>query len=314
MTKIPAIEGNIWLNSKPFSQEDFKGRIVLVDFWTYSCVNCQRTIPYLRKLWEKYKKYKFLLIGIHTPEFEFEKDPMNVEKAIGKYKIMWPVVLDNQYKNWYNFSNHYWPAKYLFDEKGNLAYYHFGEGAYQKMEKEIQKLVQKNEKVSDLPAIEEENKKQFGYCFSPTPETYLGYDRGQIANKSGYVYNYLENYLEPENLEINEAALSGKFIVQSQYIETAETGASIILCFKATEVNLVLKSAGQESIAEVLFNEMPLGEENRGDDVNEVGEVFIKDSDKYNLFRSRDFAIGTLRIKAKKGNFQAYAFTFSGCV
>lgn len=126
----PEIVGDVWLGSKPFTKEDLKGKLVLVDFWTYSCVNCLRTIPYLKMWRDEYKDKGFLIIGIHTPEFDFEKNPKNVEKAIKDLGVGWPVVMDNEYINWNNFANHYWPAKYLVDKTGKIVYTHFGEGAY----------------------------------------------------------------------------------------------------------------------------------------------------------------------------------------
>ena len=130
-----------WLNSSPLKLSKLKGKVVLVDFWTYSCINCQRTLPYLKTWWQKYQDKGLVIIGVHTPEFEFEKELKNVKEALKKYDVTWPVVLDNDYLIWNSFANHYWPAKYLIDHQGKIIYTHFGEGNYQETELEIQKEI-----------------------------------------------------------------------------------------------------------------------------------------------------------------------------
>ena len=165
----PYITGDTWIHSRALLPNDLKGKVVLVDFWTYSCVNCQKTLPYLKKWWEKYKDKNFLIIGIHTPEFEFEKDKSNVERAAHELGVFWPIVLDNDYVNWNNFANKYWPAKYLVDENGYIVYTHFGEGEYEKTEKAIQSLL-KNIKKEHLRKTEKEKHTHHGVCFRPTPE------------------------------------------------------------------------------------------------------------------------------------------------
>lgn len=304
MTRLPKIIGDTWFNlpggKQSLKPEDLAGKAVLIDFWTYSCVNCQRTLPYLREWWKKYQGKDFLMIGIHTPEFEFEKDPKNVAQAIKDLEVSWPVVLDNDYANWNNFANRYWPAKYLADRSGKIVYTHFGEGAYAETEKAIQKLL--GGKVEAMPEISEDEHEHGKVCFIPTPETYCGYARGSIANREGYVYDQIFDYQPSEKIPADTIALSGKFLVRPEYVESREAGAALLLNFRATEVNLVLRPAGGTiAVAEILLDGRPLK------------ELEIKEPTMYNLLKSQDLVEGVLTIKAKRGNFQAYAFTFSGC-
>lgn len=322
MTRAPKIIGDTWFNSRPLSLDDFKGKVVLYDFWTYSCVNCRRTLPYLRQWWERYKDKDFILLGIHTPEFEFEKDPQNVEQAIKDLRVTWPVVMDNDYVNWNNFTNHFWPAKYLADKDGKIVYSHFGEGGYKKTESKIREVL----KLEDVNDVSEMVKKEHEHlsaealakaggsvCFPATPETYCGYERGSLANKEGYQRDTETDYVKPDNINDGEIGLFGKFVAHKEYIESVNVGAEISLRFHATEVNLVLHAADKEAVAEVNFEgESPTGDV-FGHDVSKAREVNILKPTMYNLLRSHGLMDGTLTIKAKEGAFRAYAFTFSGC-
>lgn len=310
--KQPSLIGDTWFNTKPLLPGDLAGKAVLVDFWTYSCVNCIRTLPFLRKWWEKYKDKDFLIIGIHTPEFEFEKDPKNVEQAIRDLNIEWPVVLDNEYKNWNNFDNHSWPAKYLVDQEGNIVYSHFGEGAYEETEKVIRDLIQKKFGKIPLPPVEQDYSR-WRVCFIPTPEIYCGYKRGDIANFGSYHYDKVGEYKAPDTIREDSIALSGKFIAKPEYVESVEPGATIFLRFRATEVNIVLHPVERSITLKVAFNQKPLPQEIRGSAVNEADEVRVEKPAMYNLLKSMYAVQGIIEVTAKEGNFRAYAFTFSGC-
>lgn len=309
--RIPEIVGNVWFGSKPFTKEDLKGKVILVDFWTYSCVNCLRTIPYLKMWWEEYKDKGFLIIGIHTPEFDFEKDPKNVEKAIKELGIGWPVVMDNNYTNWNNFANHYWPAKYLVDKNAKIVYEHFGEGAYEEIEQRIRSLL--GLKTGEEKALEIGEHKHAKVCFIATPEIYCGYLRGRIDNKEGYQKDVVAQYTSPEVLQEDSIALSGSFLATSEFVESQDPTSTLILCFHATEVNLVLAPQGTKITIEVFFNEQPLGQEIMGKDVEERERITVTTERLYNLLKSRQPLSGVLEIRAEEGNFRAYAFTFSGC-
>ncbi len=311
MIKLPKLVGDTWFNSKPVSSQDLKGKVVLVDFWAYTCVNCLRTLPHLHRLWHKYKDKGLLMIGIHTPEFEFEKNPDNVKQAIEEYHVHWPVVLDNDYVNWRNFANRYWPAKYIIDKSGNIIYEHFGEGGYKETEETIVNLLQ--DKKEDLPLIETgEEHVHDQVCFIPTPELYCGYGRGTLSNPS-YFNDQEADYYQPEVLIEDSIALSGKFFASYEYVESRQEKATLLLNFTATEVNLVIRPAEVLAEVEIRLNDNIISEELSGKDICGGGVVKIDESKMYNLLKSSFLTSGILKVVAKKSNFQAYAFTFSGC-
>lgn len=299
MTGLPELVGEQWFNSSSLKAEDLKNKAVLIDFWTYSCVNCQRTLPYLREWWQKYKDKNFVIIGIHAPEFEFEKDPKNVKQAIKDFKIDWPILLDNDHVNWNNFSNHYWPAKYLFDREGKLIYEHFGEGNYEETEAWIQSLFKED---GEMSRIAKRNHEHGGVCFVPTPELYCGYGRGRLSNLEGYRYDNPFYYKAPAMMSEDSIALDGNFAARAEYIESLEPDATLMLRFRATEVNLVMAPVGKEAAAEIYFEGRP------------IKTIVIKKATLYNLLKENKLIEGVLMIKPQKGNFRAYAFTFSGCV
>ena len=316
MVRIPKIVGDTWFNlptdKQALDSDDLKGKVVLVDFFTYSCVNCRRTIPYIIDWYEKYKDQGLVIIGIHTPEFEFEKDAANIKKAIKELGITWPVVMDNNFTNWNAFANKYWPSKYLIDKKGYIAYNHHGEGAYQETENEIQRLLKQDSTVIMLPKIESDDHLHGKVCFIPTPETYCGHDRGKLANQE-YRENKVAEYKRPSEIPLHGIALNGKFNAQKEYVESAKEKAELILHFIATEVNLVLAPVGTKSVVDVRFNGEIMPLEIKGHDVSEAGEVIVDSSRMYTLIRAREQVEGILTVRAQEGNFRAYAFTFSGC-
>ena len=213
ISKKPALSGGTaWLNSKPLSLKSLKGKVVLVDFWTYSCVNCLRTLLYIKKWDEKYSKDGLVVVGVHSPEFEFEKKLENVCEAVESLGIKYPVVLDSKYKIFKSFRNHVWPHKFLFDRSGKLRYEHSGEGNYEETEEEIRKLLsdemfilrspQSDEvrelrlKLENIP-LERDHTHKFGaVCYPQTAETYCGYLRGICANKGGFRRNRRHVYTE----------------------------------------------------------------------------------------------------------------------
>jgi hypothetical protein len=255
-----------------------------------------------------------LIIGVHTPEFEFEKETENVRQAVESLQITWPVVLDNDHTNWNNFANRYWPAKYLIDKSGNIVYSHFGEGAYAETEIMIQNLIKDNLGPREMPNIREDEHTHGPVCFVPTPELYCGYFRGILANPEDFVENEEHEYkVTPADLPHDVIALDGKFLAAEEYLESREKGASILLEFKGTEVNLVLHPVGDEATVILSFDQQELTPEIQGTDVNDCGEVVVNTPRMYNLIKSRRVLHGTLSIRAEAGNFRAFAFTFSGC-
>jgi thiol-disulfide isomerase/thioredoxin len=312
--RMPRIAGEIWFNSEKLEPEDFKGKVVLVDFWTHTCVNCLRTLPYLRSWWARYKDRDFILLGIYTPEFDFEKAPKVVARAVQDLEIDWPVVLDNERINWANFANRRRPALYLANGEGNIVYHHFGEGDYKRTEDSIRALLGLGAAVDSPSMLQMEEHIHGGACFRPTPQLYCGYGKGSIANPGGYINDGEADYLLPERLGTDSIALSGRFTASRQYVESAEGGAAIHLSFQATEVNLVLLPAPERATTAIQFNGAPLSGELRGNDVNEESTLVIDKPAMYNLLKSDEPIDGTLTITARQNDFRAYVFTFSGCV
>lgn len=313
MMRMPEIVGSTWLNASHITPEELKGKVVLIDFWTYSCVNCLRTLPYLKNWWHKYRDMGFLIIGIHTPEFAFEQDPKNVEQAIRDLGVTWPVVLDNEYVNWENFANHYWPAEYLVDQSGMIVYQHFGEGNYHETEKTIQSLLSKIAKEHPMPMEILPEHEHGKTCFIATPELYCGYLRGVLSNEEGYKHDQVYPYQEPLVTKLNSISLSGQFLATQEYVESVEKGATLFLNFEGTQVNIVLTKRTETAVVEILLNGEKLPLEVRGDDVSEDSTVNIQESRMYNIFLNNTITSGMLMIKALGGNFQAFNFTFSGC-
>lgn len=306
---LPNIETENWLN-KP-EELDLTGKVVLVDFFAYSCVNCLRTIPFLKQLDRKYASLGLVIIGIHTPEFEFEKNLENVSAAIEKYKITWPVAIDNTTALWQEFSNKYWPTKYLVDKNGKIIYSHVGEGNYRETENEIRTLLK-------LEAISKEEYKlddplENTFCIQPTPETYLGYFRGKPQQDNDLVYDLAYNFAKTENLKSDRFSLSGQFLLTPEYVESVNFNSKIYLNFSATELNLVVIPIGENCTIEVQINgEAPL-KKFWGKDLNEDGKLVITEHRMYNILKAKEGLSAELALNPHESNFRAFAFTFSGC-
>lgn len=268
-----------WMNSKEISSlEELKGKVVLVDFWTYSCINCIRTLPYLQDWHEKYSDDGLVILGIHAPEFAFERKAENVKKAAEEYGLSYPIVLDNDFSTWRNYKNRYWPAKYLIDKEGTVRYTHFGEGAYIETEKAITTLLNQNIKQSETEA-ENVNFKKI-----KTHETYLG-----TARRSGLVE---KNTSELKN---GEWILSGDWDSDEEKIILKRAPAELSLKFNASKANLVLNGNAE---VEVFI------------DGEKYKEIKISGANLYRLFESELYKERLLTLKFKNGFAEAFAFTF----
>lgn len=305
--RMPTLEGADWFNSFPVGRADLQGRVVLVEFWTYSCVNCLRVLPHLNDLWTRYGNRNFLVIGVHSPEFSFEKDRANVARAIERLQVKWPVVLDNDYTNWDNFANHYWPAMYLSDHEGRIVYSRFGEGGYAETEAKVQELL-REVSPGPLPAVEPDRPRR---CVSATPEIYCGYGRGILGNPGGYIYEREADYAAPRSMRQDSIALDGRFLAARERIESREPGASLLLSFTATEVNLVMDPARDGTVVRVTLDGITPDPTMPGDDTDPGGHVHVDEPRMYNLLRAARPVSGVLSIQALEGDFRAYAFTFS---
>ena len=315
MTKVPEIKGDVWLNSGPLGKQDLAGKVVLIDFWTYTCMDCLRSIPYLERWWRKYGGPGFVLLGVHTPEFEFEKDAGVVEEALLELGVGWPVVLDNELANSGDFDFPALPATYLVNREGRIVYTHFGEGNYGRTEENIRQLLGEKGVRESSSVLELEEHIHGGMCFRPTPKLYCGYAKGSLENPGGYAPDREADYVLPAELEDDSMALAGGFTARTEYLEASGPGAAIHVSFHATEVNLVLLAPHGRAAAKVAYGGEPLVQEDiRGEDVDESGVVSITRPRMYNLLSCEEPVLGTLSVESQEGAFRAYVFTFSGCV
>ncbi len=299
--KLVGIE--TWLNSPSLSLSGLEGKVVLVDFWTYSCINCVRTLPYLEDWDKKYRDMGLVIIGVHSPEFEFEKNIDNVKAAVEQYGIRYPVALDNNLDTWVSFENRYWPAHYLINRNGQVVYIHAGEGDYDITENNIRYLLGLTTKGETIQAE--------GPSFAPgiTPETYLGY--GRAANFGGMERLKRDskgNYRFPPFLPSDQWALSGIWKAEHEKITSAGKGA-LRLNFKARKVFLVLGNAGKKPLRLSLkLNGAAVGDAAGKDAANGVVNV-----DRHTLYELIDQKVpknSLLEIDVDEPGLEAYAFTF----
>lgn len=284
-----------WLNSDPLTISSLKGKVVLIDFWTYTCINCIRTLPALTTWHTKYKDKGLMIVGIHTPEFAFERSKENVEEAIRMYGIAYPVLQDNAYENWNAYGNRYWPAKYLIDASGRIRYTHFGEGAYEETEKKIQELLLENG-VTQLGSIQEE-KTESPLFQSRTPEIYLGSVRteGRVSS--------------PDEMPLNTYALTGQWTVTDEYARSAPQ-SSLTLHFEGNEVNLVMSPLKKGDRVRIYLDDKLISDDYAGTDVKD-GIITLDTERLYNIVRLPNHSRSSiLRMEFLDGATECYAFTF----
>ena len=315
--KAPELVGiSGYLNADEIKISDLKNKIVQVDFWTYTCINCIRTLPYLTEWDEKYRDKGLVIIGVHTPEFEFEKNYDNVKAAIEKYNIKYPVVQDNDYATWQAYKNRYWPHKYLIDNDGFIRYDHIGEGAYEETEKKIQELLSElGQDISDMETSKLEDKTP---AKTLTPELYAGYSfalpRGQnIGNNGGLLKDEIVDYKLPENIKQDKIYLEGKWKSNPDNLQAQdEEKSSIILNFLASSVNIVSNKPTESLKLEVFIDNEYVKQGMAGQDVQfENGKVFvlINEARLYNIFNG-EYGRYTLRVSTDSQDFSFNAFTF----
>ena len=293
-----------WLNSPPLAMKSLKGKVVLVDFWTYSCINCIRTLPYLTDWDRKYRGQGLVIVGVHAPEFEFEKKLDNVKAAIAQHGIRYPVALDNHLATWTNFNNVYWPAHYLINRDGQVVYTHFGEGEYDVTENNIRYLLGLKSKADGMQA------KEPAFASDQTPETYLGYARADgFGGKDQVARDGRGSYRFPAFLPEDAWALSGGWRVEAEKIVALEKDAALRLNFKAGKVFLVLGSASGKPVrVSLTLNGEPVGA-NAGKDAPN-GVATIERNTLYELIDQKTPKNSLLEIRTETPGVEAYAFTF----
>ncbi len=313
--ELVGISGYLNTDGKEIKISDFRGKVVLIDFWTYSCINCIRTLPHLVMWDSKYKDEGLVIIGVHTPEFDFEKSYDNVKMAIEKYNIEYAVVQDNNYATWSVFKNRYWPRKYLIDKDGFIRYDHIGEGAYDETERIIQELLAETGKniSNEINGIPDTTPRR-----QLTPELYAGYDfalpRGQdVGNLEKLEKGVTKQFTPQTNIDINKIYLSGMWKTNSDNLQAQDDmGASIILGFTASDVNIVADSLNGKLEVEVFINDEYVSKEQAGTDVQFIDNksVMIVDEPRlYNVIHG-DYGTYKLKLVTTSKEFTFHAFTF----
>jgi cytochrome c biogenesis protein CcdA/thiol-disulfide isomerase/thioredoxin len=314
---LPPLDGATgWLNSPALTPNSLRGKVVLVDFWTYSCINCLRSLPYVKAWDEKYRNHGLVVIGVHSPEFAFERDPSNVKKAAAQLGVSYPVALDDAYAIWRGFDNHYWPAHYFVDAKGQIRGHHFGEGDYDGSERIIRQLLTEAGYI-DLPMTGMDGSALAGIqaasdeAHVQSGETYIGYRRAAgFSSPRGFAQDRAQNYTAPAVLELNHWALAGKWTVDGEKAALETAPGKIVFRFSARDLHLVLGSAGKPVRYRVTLDGAAPGADH-GADTDANGEGLIKDQRLYQLIRQSG-AIGehVFSIEFLDGGVQAYSFTF----
>jgi len=317
-TTLPDLSGaTTWLNSPPLTPESFRGKVVVIDFWTYSCINCLRSLPYIQAWYGKYKDSGLVVIGVHTPEFPFEKDEANVRQAVRELGIAYPVAMDNDYRIWRTFHNKFWPAHYFIDSTGRVRFHHFGEGGYDESETWIRTLLEERnhqpppnsataiaatgaEATSNSQAVQ-------------SPETYIGYTRAEnFASPGSFDEDEPHVYRAPANLDLNAWALTGKWKDESQIATLLSPTGAIVYRFHARDLHLVLGPGGDGKPIRfrVTLDGKPPGPDH-GMDTDADGYGTVTESRLYQLIRQQTAVHDrTFRIEFLTPGVQAFAFTF----
>jgi thiol-disulfide isomerase/thioredoxin len=316
--KLPPLSGATgWINSKPLTRADLRGKVVLVEFWTYTCVNWRRTLPYVRAWAEKYHQQGLIVIGVHTPEFSFEKDTSNVQRAVKELNIGFPVAIDNNNAVWFAFRNEYWPALYFIDAHGRIRHQQFGEGSYDISERVIQQLLDETgipcvpkdlvapsttgaEEAADLVNLE-------------SPETYLDYRRTQnFVSPGGAVADLRHVYVSPRTLKLNQWALSGDWTMGREADRLNTSGGRLVYRFHARNLNLVMGPAvkGNTIRFQVRIDGQPPGD-SHGVDIDDSGRGTATEERMYQLIRQPGAITNrTIEIEFYDAGIEVFDLTF----
>jgi thiol-disulfide isomerase/thioredoxin len=309
--RMPSLGGATgWLNSEPLSPAELRGRVVLVNFWTFTCINWLRQEPYVRAWSQAYRDDGLVVIGVHTPEFSFEHELERVRQAVAERGIDYPVALDNDYGIWGAFDNHYWPALYFVDRDGVIRDTHFGEGRYEQSERVIQRLlgIEREPVLVESLGVEA----QADWEQLRTPETYLGYRRGgQFGSPGGAAFGERRSYELPERLRLNSWAIAGDWTIGREKVVLDEVGGSIAYRFHARDAHLVLSHGADEPIPFRVLLDGEAPGPSHGVDVDADGSGLLRKGRLYQLVREHgDVRERTLEITFLDRGAEAYAFTF----
>jgi cytochrome c biogenesis protein CcdA/thiol-disulfide isomerase/thioredoxin len=316
--ELPSLGGAVeWLNSPPLSAAELRGKVVLVDFWTYSCINCLRSLPYIRAWADKYRDQGLVVIGVHAPEFAFEKNIANVKAAVHDLGITYPVAIDNDYAIWRAFGNQYWPAHYFIDANRKIRYHHFGEGEYAQSERVIQQLLAEaghSGVARDIVSAHAEGAQlQADTAQMQSPETYVGYARASnFSSIGGQVHDRAQAYSLPANLVLNQWGLEGNWQVKGEKAVLEGTNGRIAYRFHARDLHLVLGPGpqGKPIHFRILIDGKPPGADH-GSDIDAEGQGTVVEERLYQLIRQKDASADHLfEIEFLDQGAEAFAFTF----
>lgn len=315
---LPSLSGaTTWLNSPPLTAGNLRGKVVLVQFWTYTCINWLRTLPYVRAWAEKYKDRGLVVIGVHTPEFSFEKNLDNIRRAAKDMIVDYPIAVDSDYAVWNAFNNQYWPALYFVDAQGHIRHHHFGEGEYEQSEMIIQRLLAEagsSNLGDDLVSVDPRGAEVAADWGSlKTPESYVGYGRAEdFASPGGTAWEQSHVYNLPGQLRLNQWALSGDWTVKRESAVLNKANGRIAFRFHARDVNLVMGPAAQvQSVRfRVWIDGQPAGVAH-GADVDDQGNGTLTEQRLYQLIRqSKPIVDRQFEIEFLDPGVEAFAFTF----
>jgi len=305
---------NAWVNSKPLTIKQLQGKVVWIDFWTYSCINCIRTLPAVREMYARYHQAGLEIIGVHSPEFGFEKNLNNIKEAVARYRLPYPIAVDNQMATWNAYLNNSWPHVYLIDKTGRIAFDFSGEGGDDELQAQVRSLL--SETGAHLPPPID-----FGaFSFNPhqTPEIYAGFERGEItsslANDEGYVPGQVVDYHAVTPKQVTDAGTSGEFFLQGkwfngqEFVRAEQNGARIELPFFARNVFVVAAPSGAKATASVLLDGKPVPPALLGEDAA-GGTITIDRDDLFRVLHLTTASTHRLTLTVSKG-FQLYTFTF----
>jgi thiol-disulfide isomerase/thioredoxin len=309
--RMPSLGGATgWLNSEPLGPAELRGNVVLVNFWTLTCINWLRQEPYVRAWSQAYRDDGLVVIGVHTPEFSFEHDIDGVRQATKERAIDYPVAVDNHDEIWSAFDNHYWPALYFVDPEGIIRDQHFGEGRYEQSERVIQRLLGVERELVSVEGLGVEAEADWDNV--RTPETYLGYERSEhFASPDVAAVDERRDYELPERLRFNHWALVGEWTIGPENVVLDQAGGSIAFCFHARDAHLVLSPGAEGPIPFRLLLDGEAPGPSHGVDVDEAGNGLLRDGRLYELVREHDAVRErTLEITFLERGAEAYALTF----
>ncbi len=307
---MPSLGRAEWLNTEPLGPAELRGHVVLVNFWTLTCINWLRQEPYVRAWSQAYRDDGLVVVGVHTPEFSFEHEPGRVRQAAKERNIDYPVAVDNDYAIWSAFDNHYWPALYFVDADGIIRDHHFGEGRYEQSERVIQRLLGVEREVVSAVGLGVEAEADWDHL--RTPETYLGYGRSErFASPGGAAPDERRAYELPRRLRASHWALAGEWTIEPENVVPGQAGGSIAYRFHARDAHLVLSHRAREPIAFRVLLDGEAPGPSHGVDVDEDGNGLLRGGRLYQLVRERDVVRErTLEITFLDPGAEAYAFTF----